>query len=235
MFGFLKLGLKIIITLLLFTFAAGYFIGSSYGSDDFNIDYTITLSDTCIALLKINVTTCPSYDEILTLFPDQTNTDISGHFEYKFGYYHRQPSDYKNQYEYYKYFPIKNLIWTDPPHDVKLNSRNIIIAAASFDYKLKHESINTTHNNTLTVGTNRYVDDKCNDAIITKDNWIFLLGDTVRYMQHDCDEEYTNFDEIKIVEWQRARHNITESYKYQLDKWREQSIAECGKRICIGN
>lgn len=215
-------------------FFAGIYIGSAYGGDDFNIDYTITLSDTCIALLKINVTTCPSYDEILRLFPDQTNQDISGHFNYSFGYYHREKSIYKNQYKFYEFYPIKNLIWVDPPHDVKIKSRNIIIAAAPFDYKLPHESIDTTKTNTLTVGTNRYVDPKCNDAIITKDNWIFLLGDTVRYMQHDCDKEYTNFNETKIINWQRANHDITQSYKYQLDKWREESIKNCGKVLCIG-
>lgn len=231
MSGILGKFFKFILILLGLALLAGYYIGSAHA-----IDYTITLSDACIASLKINstVTNCPSYADILTVFPDQSLHKISGGFVFSDNYLHREPSGYKNQYRYYDYFPLESRLWVDPPHDVLRYSKNIVIAASSFEYKLIGKMrTDTTGKNEVYIGHNRYINKSCSDAIITSENWISLLGDTLVLMQHDCDPAFTNFDERKLVQWQRNYHDITTSYKYKFDMWQKESIAKCGSVVCI--
>ena len=65
-----------------------------------NYDVGISLSKSCIAMIKNNFTTdCPTYDEILVLFPDNTNQDISGKFVYKDGYLQRDTTKYINHFK----------------------------------------------------------------------------------------------------------------------------------------
>ena len=225
MFGFIRTAFKIILILLGVAFLAGYWLGSAHGEE-----YTISLSDSCIALLKINDTTCPSYAEIIQVFPDQSDQKISGKFGYKDGYYQRLSSPYKNfQYGYYKYLNGTRL-WIDAPSDVK-PAKNIVIAPRNFEYIIHKQIIDTTKNNTLMVGQNRYVSKTCSYAIITSENWLFLLGDTLKYLQTGCHD--TNFDEKKIVSWTRNYHDITTSAKYKLEQWVKQSIDKCSKTVCI--
>ena len=235
--------IKFILIVLALVFLAGYYVGTTYGetivmsrsqSQPISItDYTISLTQPCIALLKINDTSCPSYADILQVFPDQSDQSISGAFSYYDGYYHRAKSIYTNQYKYYDYYHLPSIVWIDPPSDVTKKARNIIIAASDFDYKIKGAKVDTTTNNTLTIGTNRYVDPTCTYAIITKNNWLFLAGDTLRLMQNNCDPKYTNFDETKIITWTRTLHDWTTSSKYKLEQWQKESIINCGTQVCI--
>ena len=195
------------------------------------MEYNIELSDTCIALLKINDTTCPSYDQILTVFPDQSNQKYSGKFGYEDNYFHRLRSDYKEQYGFYRY-DSNDRLWVDAPPDVKPIKR-IVIASRNFEYVIPKQKVDTTFNNTLSVGQNRFISSGCSYAIITKDNWIFLLGDTIRYMMNGCKSEFTTFTEEKIIDWTRNYHDITTSAKYKLEQWQKKAIEDCAGKVCI--
>ena len=78
-----------------------------------NFDVGITLSKTCQSMIKNNFTTnCPTYEEILTLFPDTTNQQVSGEFQYIDGIYQRGPTDFKNHFNFYTY--SDNVVWVEP-------------------------------------------------------------------------------------------------------------------------
>lgn len=190
-------------------------------------DYGIVLSNTCLTMLTNNLTSnCPTYDQILTLFPDTSNQKISGGFVLKDGIIQRQEPPYENHYKNY-IFSEKDLLWIDPPGDVLDKVHLITITSHDFTYKIKNQIIT---NNTVLIGQGRYVTPNCRSAIITADNWLFLLGDTMQYLKHNCDKGFTNFNEIKIKTWERTIHDITTSYKWQLDQWIKESKEKCREK-----
>ena len=192
-------------------------------------DIGIILSKTCITMLKNNASTnCPTYEEINLLFPDTSNQQVSGAFNYSDGFYERQPTKFKNHYEYYRYVD-EPVTWIDPPGDIIEKIPRIIIQARDFEYTIKDQVVNST---SIKVGHSRYVSSTCTYSIITGANWLFLLGDTLKYLKSDCDPNETNFDEIKIKSWEAEHHDITTSAKYKLEQWIKASIERCGKTVC---
>jgi hypothetical protein len=192
-------------------------------------DLGISLSNTCLTMLKNNVSSnCPTYEEILTLYPDTSNRMISGDFDYSEGILQRQNSKYNDHFQFYRYDNVPTR-WIDPPADVIEKIPMIRITSSDFTYKIPSQVIT---NNTLLIGQSRYISNNCDEAIITADNWLFLLGDTVQYMDHKCDPAFTNFDEIKIKTWEKTKHDITTSYKYKLDTWIKESLKKC-KNKCF--
>lgn len=191
----------------------------------------IILSGTCTTLIKNNMTTiCPSYEDIVTVFPDTSEPRMSGAFTYEDGWYHREYPPIQKHFKYYDHLN-KDALWIDPPGDVIEKMPRIFITATDFEYKIKDNNmINSTK---LKTGQGRYVSSTCTYAIIKSDNWFFLLGDTMRYLKSGCDPEMTYFDEIKIRKWEAVRHDITTSAKYKLEQWQKQAIEDCGTRVCI--
>src|SRR3990172_7744127 len=67
--------------------------------------YGISYDNTCKTMLKNNLTTtCPTYEDIITLFPDTSNKFVSGDFGYYNGLYQRLPTKLHNSFEYYRTF-----------------------------------------------------------------------------------------------------------------------------------
>jgi hypothetical protein len=189
----------------------------------------IILGNTCITLIKYNLsTTCPTYEEILALFPDSLNTKIAGEFAYRDGYYHRQPGQYGDSFDYYRFTNLDGN-YIDPPSSLARRIPTITIMPGDFIYKQKGTVLTDT---SYTVGYGRYMEG-CSSAIISADEWFWLLGDTVNWMQNGCKPQYTNFNATKTIRWQAVQHDITLSYKYKLDNWFKQAIKECGTKVCI--
>ena len=178
------------------------------------IHYSIVVSGGCVD--------CPTIDQINYVFPDTSNKEISGDF-YN-GY--RQLAQTKDHYRYYD-FKEEPTIWIDAPGDILSRSRIITIANEVPPYKFKDGSSNIMANNTAILGVDRWVDDRCRNAIIPKTNWVYYLGDTIQYMQHGCDPKYTQLDTVMRIEIQRTWQDITTSYKYKLDNWIAESKIKC--------
>ena len=192
-------------------------------------DQGIILSNSCKTMLKNNITTnCPTYEQILSVFPDTSNRRMSGDFNYIDGILQRAEPQYENHYDQYRYDTL-NLMWIDPPGDVLDKISLITIAPDDFTYKIKGQVMT---NNTLLVGDSRYINTKCHDATISAKLWLFLLGDTIQLMNHNCDRNYTNFDEVKKRIYEKTEHDITTSYKYKLDKWIKETKIRC-KQKCF--
>ena len=192
--------------------------GAAYG------DYGIVLDNTCLTFLKNNLTTnCPTYDLINLIFPDTSNRKISGDFVIKQGIFQRQEPQYEHHYNNYRY-DDREILWIDPPGDVLDKLDLITITSHDFSYKIGGQTIT---NSSFKVGISRYITPNCSDAIITANNYLFLLGDTMKTIKENCVPGSSNFNEIKIKTWEQTKHDITTSYKYQLDKWIKESLIKC--------
>ncbi len=211
-----------------FILSLGFITSSGMGFPVY-ADLGIVLSDTCLSLLKINASTnCPTYEEILILYPDTSNHKWSGGFDYIDGILQREITTFNNHFEFYRYDSV-SITWIDPPSDILEKIPLITISASTFEYKIPFQNIT---NSSVSIGHDRYVSSKCDEALISAENWLFLLGDTIQLMAHDCDEEFTNFNEVKLRTWERTQHDIKTSMKWQLDKWIQETKINC-KLLCF--
>lgn len=193
-------------------------------------DIGIVLSRNCITMIQNDIPTeCPTYEEIMALHPDTSNHKVSGDFEFINGMLQRGKAPYNDHIGWYEF--EEKRIWIDPPGDIRDKIMIITIENNLGDYLIKGKSYHVT-NQTITMGHERYVDAECYNASISADNWVFLLGDTIRYMDNRCNEEYTTFDHIKKVTLEKTFQDITTSYKYKLEKWIEESKKSC-KELCF--
>lgn len=201
---------------ILSLFAALFLLSPDQADARTNYDVGITLSKTCLAMIKNNLTTnCPTYEAILALFPDNTNQNISGKFVYKDGYFQRDTTNYINHFKFYTYQPVTT--WVDPPGDILGRIATITIEPRLPEYLVEQSQKMT--NNTMTVGHSRYVDPLCYRSTITADDWVFLTGDTMNLMFHNCDKSFTTFNHLKSKHFEKSYQNLVTSSKYKLDEF----------------
>lgn len=193
-----------------------------------NYDVGISISKKCKMMLQNNyTTTCPTIDQILAVFPD-TSPKVMGKFIVIDGITQRESTNYsiKNPKQYFRSIGNDGRVWIDPPAGIQSSIKMINIESNFDDYPIKGSSYSMS-NNTISRGTERHVNYGCSEAMIDSDNWIFLAGDTINYMTHGCDEEYTNFNHIKKTYYEKSYQDIRTSYKYILEKWIESSKIKC--------
>lgn len=200
--------------------------------------FGIVLSQTCRTMIQNNVTTdCPTYEELITLFPDTSNQRIIGEFGYKDGMYQRLSSQYKNSAGFYQLSSEinQNLMFIDPPAKLFPKLNLITISPSLDEYLLRNQGADNTYDkidHTMTLGTGRYVE-SCRTASIDGNDWLFLVGDTIQYLKNECDPSSTNFNSTTTIQLYKIKHDITSSYKYKLDNWFKESIDRCGQKICF--
>ena len=181
------------------------------------IHFAVMVSGACVD--------CPTVEELNLVFPDTSNQQVSGKIVDGI----REPAQMRNHYEWYRY-EDRNIIWQDPPGDVLTRAKLIVIENQIQPYKLGKNSTLMV-NNTSILGDKRWVSDGCNKSIIPKDNWMIYLGDTIRYMLHNCDPKYTTINTLLEVKTEKTNQDITTSYKWKLDKWLEETKEKC-RTIC---
>lgn len=179
----------------------------------FSSHYSITTSEACIG--------CPSVEMINMVIPDTSNQEVSG----KIINGVRQTAQMKNHYEWYKW-KDQNYFWLDPPVDIMNMGHVIIIENEVPPYKL---TLNSTKviDNSVTFGVDRWVNESCNRAVISKANWLLVLGDTLRYMINDCKPEFTMLNTYLKIHTPKTLMDITSSYQYKYEKWLEESKLKC--------
>lgn len=196
--------------------------------------YGIVISQGCRTMLQNNITTtCPTYEEINVLFPDTSNQYILGEFGYKDGIYQRLHSGFTLEKGICNFQQCDNLVILDPPV-VLWNKLNIIEIRPSLDdylFRGKTQSYNATEHS-ITLGHGRYID-SCRYAYIDSNLWEFLAGDSMNFISHQCDPDYTNYDSTKTTYLTKIEHDISTSYKWKLEQWIKQAVADCKTRICI--
>ena len=193
-------------------------------------DIGVQLSKSCITMIKNNLSTnCPTYEAIMFIMSDSSDQHISGGFVFSDGYLHREQSPVKNEYAFY-HQDTKSRLFIDPSADISTRVKLIIIEPRLDEYKIGGQVIT---NSSIQVGHQRYVNPECYNARISATDWLVLLGDTIWYMSHDCSRDFTSFNEVKTKTWERIIHDITTSYKYQLEQWIKESLERCQQRVCF--
>jgi len=204
-------------------------VGNTAHAEFFGIRY----DNTCKTMIKNNVTSdCPTYEDIITLFPDTSIQDVSGKFSYYNGIYQRGPTKFINSFEYYRFWDHP-ILFIDPPVETANRIKLIEIKANLDQYLLrgKTQSYNPTEHS-LTLGTSRYID-SCRLAYVDAANWIFLVGDTIFHMNNGCSADSTKFNSTITTRLGKITHDITTSYKYKLEQFQKAAIEQCGKKVCL--
>lgn len=195
-------------------------------------NYGIRLDNTCKTMLINNISSnCPSYEDIITLFPDTSNRKITGEFGYHNGIYQRLPTKLINSFEYYRFWNT-TLLFIDPPSNTNDRIRIIEIKANLGEYKLPGSGTYDPKNHSLTLGVGRYID-SCRTAYVDSSNWVFLVGDSINHMKANCSPESTTYVDRITTSLNRTVHDIRDSYKWKLTQWQNESIERCGHKICI--
>ena len=71
-------------------------VGNTAHAEFFGISY----DNTCKTMIKNNITSnCPTYEDIITLYPDTSIKGVSGEFGYRDGIYQRLPTKLTNSFE----------------------------------------------------------------------------------------------------------------------------------------
>ena len=193
--------------------------------------YGIALSRTCLSMISNGIESdCPTYQEINTLFPDTTNPDIAGKFKLIEGIYQRDTPPVKNPWRFY-YYSIEPVLWVDPPSDARSRLIMITIESSLPEYKIGDES-NKMNDYNVSFQKDRWVDDKCKEAKVTAKTWVYLIGDTLNYLKHNCDKAFTSFDGTVKKEFVKSYQDISTSYKWFYDNWVKTNMEDCKKKGC---
>ena len=196
-------------------------------------NFGITLDNTCLTMIKNNVTSdCPTYEDIITLFPDTSIKDVSGDFGYSNGIYHRLSTKWHDSFEYYRFFDHP-ILFVDPPSGTYDRVKLIQIKSNLNEYLLRgQEKSYNAGNHTITLGHGRYVD-SCRIAYVDASKWSYLVGDTINYLSKNCAEDATTFNSKTTTQLYKTKHDLTTSYKYKLEEWQKKMINMCGKKVCL--
>lgn len=231
---FFKLDMQLFVSVILMlllvvpfgSFVDGAKISSTPKHDLLTDDIGILLSKGCLTMLKNNLTTtCPGYDQILLLFPDQSNQKVSGKFVLKDGIVQRESSHYPNHAKFYQLDKPTKRIWIDPPADIIPYIKTVTI---EIDLPVfKNSASYKMANNTQIVERSRYVSDGCQSAVIGSNQWMFLLGDTVQYLYGDCNTKSTHFVSVLEIYHKPMKHDVTTSYQYKYQQWLKSVLKEC--------
>ena len=188
-----------------------------------DLDFGITISNTCYTMHKHNVSSnCPTYQEIMVLFPDTSNQLISGEFIMKDNQLQRDRPRMDSHYDWYAFNENKTYLFIDPDFALQSQLSMIHIESRMGEYSLR----DSVDDNMRYVGEGRYID-SCREATIGAGNWIFMLGDTMEYLRHDCHPSFTLFNETKIIRKELVDHDITTSAKWIHDKFLEWVKENC--------
>ena len=151
----------------------------------FTIIWSITVPDNCQS--------CPTYEELNLVYPDNTNKAVSGYIIDN----SRTPPNMENQWKYYEQQGYDYLIFYDPPPEIVYRSLHITIQPSVPTYKLNQgisNSLNFTESNNVIFASDRWVGNNCGSASISAKVWASLLGDTMGYMKSGCDSSHTVFN-----------------------------------------
>ena len=149
----------------------------------------VSLSQTCEILNRNNMSGCPSIESLLHY--DTSNQMVSGKFVNHDGIYTRTMPQMKNNWLAYSY-STKDVICVECYFDVTATNkaREIIIQPSSFTYVNKTE----TENKNLWYNYGNRFMQGCDVATIA--NIPGLLDDTLNYMLHSCNSNYTSVSTI---------------------------------------
>lgn len=191
--------------------------------------YGIMLGNTCKTMLANSIPGCPSYEELNIVFPDTTSPSV-GSLELIDGIIQRGKSQLSHPEQFYKY-SIKDIIWLDPPEQVRKKIKIISIEPSLPEYKIGAESKKMDDYN-IKFGKDRYINANCSEIKITAKNWLFMTGDAMNLLKHNCDLSYSTFNATRVLKFEKSYQDISTSAKFIHDKWVKESMEKCKTKGC---
>lgn len=190
----------------------------------------IQISQTCLKSQS-----CLDYSDIIYL--DRTNKKISGEFVKSGDDIKRKCTTVKNSISYYSTMAPKNLtLIVDPCFQDATFIPMIIIQPRLDTYLLPdHMQVKEIGNSTerkptqvsIKTSHTRWVDSRCDEAVITAKDWKRVLIDTINYLSHDCSLDHTKIkttaEELRPI----TKHDISTSYKSKDAKWQAEIKSKC--------
>ena len=201
-------------------------------------DIGIDISKKCEILIKNNINNhlCPTREELLALYPDTSPREQIGGFGYVDGVFQRLPIPTNIQLcrNYIQGLTDIQRLWIDPPGCIRPYIKMITIESHFIDYPIEKVSYDMK-NNTITVGTLRWVDRGCSEAMINAADWVYLTGDSMQLMFHNCDPAFTNFDHLKTYQFEKSYQDLTTSNKWKFDEFIKMAQTKYKTKSYIGS
>ncbi len=181
-----------------------------------------------LAIIKPSCENCPELEQLVGF--DTSNPQVSGSFNEKNGILIREDSQYgdKHWYWYYPEYKGQTIVFVDIP--LSLNNAGVHVQKIKIHQEVKiypqsSSSIFDEDGNLMAWHIeHRWHEPSCNEAVISSNNWVDLLMDTIRFMEHNCNEEFTNI-ETRVYEiiQEKPKHDIFRQYVHnkmvKLGEW----------------
>lgn len=191
--------------------------------------YGISLGKTCKTMLKNGISGCPSYDELDVVFPDNTDKRV-GQLKTIDGITQRSTSLFLHPENFYRHF-TGDIIWLDPPEDVRKRIKVITIEPSLPPYKTGIESKQMNDYN-ITFGKDRWINANCSEIKVTAKNWLYMTGDAMNLLKHNCDLSVSKFNATVMLKFEKSYQDISTSMKWKHDKWVAENLIKCKSKGC---
>jgi uncharacterized protein YlaN (UPF0358 family) len=172
----------------------------------------IEIGANCIAMAKLNMTSCPTYEELYYL--DSSITEVSGEFSHHDGYFHREKTGYQDSFRAYDHSD-KIRILVDPPQNEGIRIKMITIEPNIGLYTDKGFTTKITDGKRV-MGNERIIKD-CTTAKISADNWKMLLPDTIHTFRNGC--ESAEIEDLIEFDMPKTEIDIWSSPNVQYAEW----------------
>ena len=179
----------------------------------------VQLSANCIAMAKVNMTSCPTYEDLYSL--DNSLIKTSGDFSYHDGYFHRERSNYTDSYRAYD-SNDKIRIIVDPPQNESSRIKMITIESNIGFFASAHSKDLVDGKRILTK--DRIIND-CYTARISADNWELLLHDTISTFRNGC--ESAEIEDTVEFSMPKSNIDIWSSPNVQYHHWMQEMKQLC--------
>ena len=172
----------------------------------------IELSANCIVMAKLNMTSCPTYEELYHL--DNSITEISGEFSHHDGWFHREKTGYQDSFRAYDNDDMVRIL-VDPPQNEGIRIKMITIEPNLGLYTDKGFTTKITDGKRV-MGNERVIT-KCYTATISADNWKMLLPDTIFTFRNGC--ESADIEDLIEFDMPKTEIDIWSSPNVQYAEW----------------
>ena len=192
----------------------------------FTIIYSVTVPDNCQS--------CPTYEELDLMYPDNTDPGVSGEIIDNV----RVAPGIHKEWLWYDQQGYDYVIYYDPPLKIIDRSLHITIVPDLPAYKLKQglsTSLNITES-TVKFGEGRWVGKNCGIASISAKLWVSLLGDTMNYMRERCDADATVFNSTVTYDYSSDEEKQNDTFQWELASDGEKTVnANTGAKLIREN
>lgn len=184
----------------------------------------VQLSDTCITMAKLGVSTCPTYEDLVTL--DNSIVEISGEFSDHDGYFHREKSGYQDTYRAYDNDDTIRII-VDPPFNEAIRIKMITIESNLGYYADKGWATKLVDGQRV-LAKDRVIRD-CYTATVSADKHEMLVPDTIFTFRNGC--ESSEIEDFETFDMPKTEIDIWTSPNLAYSQWVLEMKEKC-KELC---